>query len=70
MNGGEDLGVRAGDSVGVAEQFGQMAQRLGGIAGTLHITDPNMIQPIAQSAWDLSGKAKKPVIIVVRNPER
>jgi hypothetical protein len=63
----DTLGINVGDSVHMKEQFGQMAKKMAGIGGTLHITDTNGIGVVPQIAWDLSGKTGKPVIIVVRN---
>jgi len=62
----KELGVQAHDKVGVGEIFGQMAKKMAGIGGTLHITDETMLNAVPSIAWDLAEKTKKPVIIVVR----
>jgi len=68
--GEEDLGVRASDEVKMQDAFGSMASKMGGIAGTLHITSPSDIQTIPNVAWDLAVKSGKAVIVVVRPPKK
>lgn len=66
----EELGISATEQVKAGEQFGgpQGQARLAGIGGTLHITDEASMHGVVDSAWNLSGTTKKPVIIVVKHP--
>lgn len=62
----QDLNVRVKDNVSLDEVFGRQRQVLKGVAGTLHITDMPSSAAIVSTAWELSRKTGKPVVIVVR----
>lgn len=64
---GENLGVQATEQIMTAEGLSQMAKKMGGIAGTLHINSDNDLNVIPQCAWDLSRRSGKPVIVVVNS---
>ncbi len=61
-----DLGINVTDNVRTEEIFGQIKQKISGIAGTLHLTNWEDAETIVQTAWRLSENSGKPVVIVVR----
>ena len=62
----DPLEVKAQEEIALKEQFGNMAKRMAGIGGTLHITDQEGLANVPNIAWQLSQQTKKPVVIVVR----
>ena len=73
----QDLNVGVVEHVRAAEAFGpggrtqeQLKMTQQGIAGTFQVTNPETLHAMADSAWDLSVKTQKPVVVVVRAPRQ
>lgn len=62
----ETLSIDVKDSVKIKELFGKLETRLKGSSGTLHVTNCEHKDIIAQKAWEISCATSKFVAILVR----